>query len=155
MSAPKDNRYWTMREKHGRDKDYDSDTLWTKACEYFQWCDDNPWHKNDFVRGGESAGTIVKLETARPYTLTGFCAFASISLRTFENYSKVEDVPENQDFLRVCTHIREIIFTQKFEGAAVGAFNANLIARDLGLTDKQETKFSADINHTITGMEVK
>jgi hypothetical protein len=37
----------------------------------------------------------------------------------------------------------------------VGAFNANLMARDLGLTDKQETKFNGDINHVITGMEVK
>ena len=32
------------------------------------------------------------------------------------------------------------MFEQKFAGAAVGLFNANIIARDLGLTDKQEIK---------------
>ncbi len=39
------------------------------------------------------------------------------------------------DFLQVVSRIDEIIYTQKFEGAAVGAFNANIISRDLGLRD--------------------
>ena len=30
------------------------------------------------------------------------------------------------------------MFEQKFAGAAVGLFNANIIARDLGLADKQD-----------------
>jgi hypothetical protein len=30
------------------------------------------------------------------------------------------------------------MFTQKFEGATVGAFNANIIARDLGLKDQTD-----------------
>jgi len=29
-------------------------------------------------------------------------------------------------------------YTQKFEGAAANLFNANIIARDLGLKDKQQ-----------------
>ena len=34
--------------------------------------------------------------------------------------------------------IEEIIYNQKFEGAAVGIFNSNIIARDLGLSDKKD-----------------
>ena len=30
------------------------------------------------------------------------------------------------------------MYSQKFEGAASGIFNANIIARDLGLSDKQD-----------------
>jgi hypothetical protein len=30
------------------------------------------------------------------------------------------------------------MFTQKFSGAAVGIFNANIISRDLGLIDKKQ-----------------
>ena len=43
----------------------------------------------------------------------------------------------------------ETIETQQFEGACVGAFNANIIARKLGLADKQE------VDHTNAGKEFK
>jgi hypothetical protein len=38
----------------------------------------------------------------------------------------------------VIARIDSIIYNQKFEGAAVGAFHHSIIARDLGLTDKVE-----------------
>ena len=42
------------------------------------------------------------------------------------------------------------MFEQKFAGAAVGLFNADIIARDLGLTDKQEIKMD---NAQVTTLE--
>jgi hypothetical protein len=42
------------------------------------------------------------------------------------------------DFIHICTYAEEVIYTHKFEGAAVGAFNANIMARDLGLSEKAE-----------------
>jgi hypothetical protein len=36
------------------------------------------------------------------------------------------------------------MFAQKFEGAAVGAFNSNIIARDLGLIDRTELKVTEE-----------
>lgn len=37
------NQFWKRRSKHGRDKLFKTpDVLWEAACEYFQWCDDNP-----------------------------------------------------------------------------------------------------------------
>ena len=33
-----------LRSKHGRDKLFATpELLWDAACEYFQWCDENPW----------------------------------------------------------------------------------------------------------------
>lgn len=48
--------------------------------------------------------------------------------------------------MQVTTRIDEIIYKQKFEGAAVGAFNANIIARDLGLADKKDVDIKTKDN---------
>ena len=33
-----------VKDKHGRDKLFSTpELLWEAACEYFQWCDENPW----------------------------------------------------------------------------------------------------------------
>ncbi|SFE41875.1 hypothetical protein SAMN04488523_10749 [Sulfitobacter brevis] len=34
--------------------------------------------------------------------------------------------------------VDDVIYTSKFEGAAAGLLNSNLISRELGLTDRQE-----------------
>lgn len=132
MAAPKGNRYWEKRDKAGRELKYTPDELWAKALEYFKWADNNPWKRNEPIKSGELAGKTMPVEIQRPYTLIAFCSFALISKPTFNQYE------EKQDFLSVCGHIREVINNQKFEGAAVGAFNAAIIARDLGLVDKQD-----------------
>lgn len=132
MPAKKGNRYWEKREKAGRETKYTPDSLWAKACEYFRWADDTPWMKNEALKGGDRAGEIIQIPTQRPYTMDRLCSFAEIHTTTFSEYEAKED------FSKVCGHIREIIRSQKFEGAAVGAFNAAIIARDLGLVDKQD-----------------
>lgn len=135
MAAPEGNQFWRLRTKHGRDKDYETpEVLWEEIAGYFQWCDDNPWQKNEAIKSGDQVGKIISIPTARPYTLSGLCIYLGISQLTWKNYCKRED------FVGVTTHAEEVIRTQKFEGAAVGAFNANIIARDLGLSEKQEVR---------------
>jgi len=56
-----------------------------------------------------------------------------------ETFRRPQYIRENkEDFLTVITRIEEIIYEQKFTGSASGFFNANIIARDLGLADKKE-----------------
>lgn len=132
MAAPKKNAFWKLRSKHGRDKLFASpDLLWKAACDYFNWCDKNPWLKKDWV--GKDAIEVDK-PTARPYTITGLCLYLDCGKNYWEQFKKAE----HEGFSGVITRIEEIIYTQKFEGAVVGAFNASIIARDLGLADKQE-----------------
>ena len=45
---------------------------------------------------------------------------------------------DSKGYLEVTTRIRQIVYNQKFEGAASGFLNPNIIARDLGMVDKQE-----------------
>ena len=139
MGAPKGNKFWQLRSKHGRDKLFATpDLLWEAACEYFEWCEENPWYRKEAVKSGELAGTIISVPTERPYTLQGLCRYLNCSTEYLKHF-EANNI-DSEDFMPIITRIREAIYQQKFEGASVGAFNANIIARDLGLADKQDVK---------------
>jgi hypothetical protein len=137
MAAPANNQFWKNRSVHGRDMLFEShELLWKTACEYFNWCDGHPWWRNEPIKSGDRAGQIMKVAISRPYTLAGLCIYLKASRNYWKEFRKNKNLSE--DFLAVIDNIEEIIYTQKFEGAAVGAFNANIISRDLGLADKSE-----------------
>ncbi len=137
MAAPRGNQFWKLRSKHGRGRLFSTpELLWEAACEYFDWCDKHPWEKVDF-KGKELQE--VKIPTARPYTITGLCLYMDCSKNFLDQFeSRLTDNEQDKDFSGIITRIRETIYTQKFEGAAVGAYNASIIARDLGLVDKRD-----------------
>ena len=140
MAAPKGNQFWKLQSKYGRDKLYSSpELLWDAACEYFQWCDDNPWVKIETTTKGTDKEGNPKEEsktipTARPYTIEGFCLYCGSSRDWWNKFRQAK----HKAFLGVVARIDQTIYRQKFEGAAVGAFNASIIARDLGLSEKTE-----------------
>lgn len=134
MAAPKGNQFWMLAKNAGRPLEYTPEEFLNVAFEYFQWATENPWYKKEAIKGGDLAGKIVDVPIDRPFTIHGLCIFAGIVIQTFENYAKREE------FMEIVTRIRGIIYNQKFEGAAVGAYNSNIIARDLGLADKKEVE---------------
>lgn len=138
------NQFWKLRSKHGRDKLFaTSGLLWDAACEYFQWCDDNPWIKTE-TKERSSGKDVATTPTARPYTMSGLCLYLDCNLRYFALFRA--GLPEDEtDFNTIITRIEQTIYTQKFEGAAVGAFNASIIARDLGLKDASTSEIKATI----------
>lgn len=139
MGAPKGNQFWKLRSKHGRDKLFETPKLmWEAAAEYFEWVDSHKWEKIETTI--KPHGTETKtIPTERPYTISGLCLYLNCNVQYFNDFEK--SLPKDEkDFSSVITRIREIIYTQKFEGAAVGAFNSNIIARDLGLVEKKETE---------------
>jgi len=130
MAAPKGNQFWKARTKHGRDRLFaDHHALWDACCEYFQWVEDNPlWESKLFsYQGGITEGTMPKM---RAMTLSGLCLFLDINRGTWNEWRNVDD------FSEVVSRAEEVIYSQKFSGAAADLLNANIIARDLGLTDK-------------------
>lgn len=150
MPAPANNQFWKLRSKHGREKLFTTpDLLWTAACEYFQWCDEHPWKKVEQLKQAPKPvrfkngkvkfpDQIVHLPTQRPYTITGLCLFLDASKNFWDKFRKACVKNESEDFLGIIARVEDIIYTQKFEGAAVGAFNANIIARDLGLRENND-----------------
>lgn len=137
MAAPKGNEFWKLRSKHGRDKLFSTpELLWEAACEYFEWIEDNPLIEIDFK--GKDAERV-ELPHIRPFTIQGLCSYLGVNtlyFRDFKEGLKNKEDELSKDFSLIVTHIEETIYRQKFEGAACGFYNANIIARDLGLQDK-------------------
>lgn len=132
-AAPAKNQFWKQRTKHGRDKLFESpEQLWIAACEYFTWCDNNPLLTTEFHGRNAKKCIVPKM---RAYTWTGLEFFLDVT--SFRDYKTNEAY---KDFSQIITRIENIIYTQKFEGAAAGLFNANIISRDLGLADKKEVE---------------
>lgn len=133
MAAPKNNRFWELRAKHGRDILFATpELLWESAVEYFDWCINNPLIEIDFK--GKDADRV-EIPKMRPFTLHGLCLYLDCGTSYFRNFT-----PPNEDFKAVITRIEETIYSQKFDGAAAGFLNPNIIARDLGLSEKIEQK---------------
>lgn len=133
------NEWWKLRSKHGKDKLFASPKLLLEAAEeYFVYCDTHPDYevKPMVYKGGIK---MVKVPKKQPYTLMGLCLYlgcATSYFRTFKNEQK--DKPDSKDYLSVVAHIEQAIYKQQYDGAASGFFNANIIARALGLAEKVE-----------------
>lgn len=134
--APKGNQFWKARSKHGRDKLFaSSELLWEACCEYFQWVDDNPLWEDKVA---QYQGGVVDMPVAkmRAMTIGGLCIFLDIDRSTWTAWKG------DKDFSAVVKRAEEVIYEQKFTGAAADLLNSNIIARELGLADK------SDIAHT-------
>lgn len=111
--------------------------LWDFAMDYFTEVDENPFCVAETVKSGESAGCVIYTPVQRPYTMKGLKAFlfAAGYARNFDAiyYNRDNSFPE---FTGVASQIHDLIYNQKFEGAAVDVFNASIISRDLGLVDR-------------------
>lgn len=136
-----DNQWWKLRATHGRAAIFKTpEAMMEAAIEYFEKTNQRKWFKTDF-RGKDAKKVQIPTET--PYTISGLCIFWGVNvqyLTDFENAIKEKPKKSKKDnnFSLVITTIREIIWTQKFEGASVGAFNSNIISMELGMKAKME-----------------
>lgn len=132
MAFEPGNQLWRTRSSHGRNPLFsDPEALWNACCEYFQWVEANPLKEAQaFAYQGEVK--LQELPKMRAMSLGALCVFLDIARSTWNAYR------ENPDFSEVTARVEEITRSQKFEGASAGLLNANIIARDLGLTDKSE-----------------
>lgn len=133
MAPPKGNQFWKVRSSHGRKPIFaNPDDLWNACVEYFDWVGKNPLYESQaFAYQGDVQ--IKEIPKMRAMTLAGLCIFLDIARSTWDEYRTKDD-----GFSEVSTRVDEIIRSQKFEGAAAGLLNASIIARDLGLADKNE-----------------
>lgn len=107
--------------------------LLEEACRYFQWMDTHPLKEQVLFhyKGQVIPSTANKM---RPYTLKGLATFLGVTEGTFRLWKN----GSNEELAEVMEFIDQIIFTQKFEGAAANLLNGNIISRDLGLAEKRE-----------------
>ena len=145
MPAPKGNQFWKARSSHGRRPIFDCpEKLWGACEQYFQWVVDNPLQEEKvFVFQGQI--TRANVAKMRAMTISGLCIFLGIDETTWRGYHK------HKDFSLIAREAERVIRDQKFTGAAAELLNANIIARDLGLADKQDHQ-STDSSMTPKGI---
>lgn len=148
----KGNQFWKARATHGRGKIFSSpEVLWAACVEYFEWVEQNPlWeHKVFSFQGGITETSVPKM---RAMTINGLCLFLDITDETWRNYGTKE---EYSDFFGVVRQAEKTIYEQKFTGAAADMLNANIIARDLGLSDRQRLEHTGKNDGPIEVVHMK
>ena len=130
MPAPIGNQFWRKRSKHGRDAIIQSPEVLAKAAdEYFQWCEDHP-----LITTKNFNGNVIQDHLPRVFTKEGIAIFCGVC--DWKVIKRLEK--DHEDFVPIISHIENVIYNQKYTMATVNVFNSNIIARDLGLKDRQD-----------------
>lgn len=108
------------------------------VVEYFKWVDDHPLLEEQVF---QNKGAIIRADKAkmRPYTKKGLATFLGIPEGRLGSYKK-----RGEEWAEAVEMIEQVIYTQKFEGAAAGLLNSSIISRDLGLAEKQEVQTTVE-----------
>lgn len=120
--------------------------LWDAFEEYKEWAALHPWNKLEAIKTGDLAGQLVELPTERPLTEWGFAVFCKMSRVGLIEYCK------RKEFSDIYTRIKDEMSEQRISGGVAGAYNANLVARIDGITEKSEIE---QTNHFPDGIEIK
>lgn len=149
MPAPKGNQFWKNADPDcfGRPRIFPKpEDLWEEAKKYFDECDNSPLetHETTVTSDKEIYKTV---QHRIPYTWEGL--YVSLGVCHLDRYK------EKEDFAGIITHIGNIIRNQKYSGAAAGIFNANIIARDLGLVNKTEESGSKEVKINLSKEALK
>ena len=101
--------------------------MWEAALEYFEWNHNNPLEKAVVYQGEVSSKPEPVM---RAMTVKGLCIFWDVNADYLTDFvdNLNMDTEEGKDFSRIVKKIRQIIDTQKFEGASAGLLNPNIIA---------------------------
>ncbi len=127
------NNIWTLRKSHGRTPIFETpDELWKACCEYFDWVVKHPlFEERAFAYQAEVV--LADVTKIRAMTIAGLCNFLGITQETWNDWRK-----RRSDLSEIISQVEAVIWQQKFEGAAAGLLNANIISRELGLAEKRE-----------------
>ena len=130
------NQFWMRRAKHGRDALFtDPLKLLQTAQDYLSSVEESPMYRAEW-----KGGSLVNIPVKRVASLVGFCEFMDVPLSWWRQFKDSLTFKNNKDFSTVMEKIENKFYRQKFEGAASGFFNANIIARDLGLVDHTDVR---------------
>lgn len=139
MPAPKGNQFWKLVKTPGREPLYtEPQKLWDDCMEYVQWCEDNPLEEEKVFH---NAGKITKAKLCKMRAMTqeGLCLYLGMTRETWTQYGRKEG------FSDIVQSVNNLLYAEKFSGAAADLLNANIISRELGLKDRQQIEMKEDI----------
>lgn len=147
------NQFWKLRSVHGRTAIFGGDgtTLRLEACLFFDWCDRNPWKRDELVKFQGMADNYTT-DLGRPYTMDGLTVYLNVAgsyFRTAKDrlIEKIEAKRNTEDevlLLETIEWIEAVVRTQQYEGAMLGVFNPNFTARMNGMADNVNQHTTSD-----------
>lgn len=143
MPAPKGNQFWKLADPNslGRERIFKTPLdLYNKFVEFCEYCLENPLKYEKAT--GTAANPVAYISAPTPFTWQHFYSFCGIE--------SIDRYREKKEFVGIITHISNTFFAQKYGYAAIGVYNSNLIARELGISEKQENKIISDTPLVIT-----
>lgn len=141
------NAAWKARSSHGRNPIFETpEQLWDACYQYFEWIETNPEMIPEPVKHQGSA-ILLPVPQRRNMSEGGLATFIGVGISTWKEYKS------KPDFSAVITEVVNIIHTHKMDGALTGEFNSNIVARELGLADRQENNHSGSVSGGVTHIE--
>ena len=128
MSIHQFLKYLGSPRKYFTPQDFLADVI-----RYFEWVDENPLQE-ELVFHTRGLITRSQADKMRPYTKQGLATFLGIPVSRLESYKNRQE----EGWAEAVEMIEQVIYEQKFSGAAAGLLNASIISRDLGLAEKTE-----------------
>jgi len=122
--------YWERGGSGAPRKFETPEELWEAAVEYFTWATENPLPSAKTVTSG-GVSHLANVPKLRAFTIRGMALHMGIQNATWVEWRTSR--PDLSEIMGLC---EDIVYSQKFEGAASGLLSTNIIARDLGLVDK-------------------
>ena len=141
------NELWKLRKQPGKRKFETTQQLFEALCDYFQWVEDNPIQE-EIIGWYQGEATHEIVTHPRAMTCAGACLHMGIAQCTWQEWRT-----QRPEYAEVMDWAYDVMFEQKFTHAAAGQMNATIIARDLGLVDKQERSGSMTV--TLNGDDAK
>lgn len=118
--------------------------------EYKDYCKKNPKYENIL---SHKTGEIHKVPREVSYTWSGF----EVWLFNKKVVARLDDYRFNKEnryseYAYILDIINKEIYNDKINGAVAGIFNQNIIARDLGLVDKQQVDQNTKVKNPYEGL---
>lgn len=111
--------------------------MWEYFTQFVEHEKSNPMYKKEYVgKDGNEVDTALQV----PITFEGFECWLwdkGVIQAGLGDYASNKD-NRYDEYATIITRIRQNCFSQNFKGAAVGLFNANIIAKKLGLKEQVE-----------------
>ena len=122
-----------LQTRTGPKKYFTPQDFLADAVRYFEWVDENPLQE-ELVFHARGLITRSQVDKMRPYTKQGLATFLGIPVSRLDSYKSRQE----EGWAEAVEMIEQVIYEQKFSGAAAGLLNASIISRDLGLAEKTE-----------------
>ena len=151
------NQLYKFRLKDGKYKKYTIDEWLNKVIEYFEYMSTSVWLKNEAIKSGDMAGQCMQVKASTPLTRDSLAVFAGIHKTTIDNYASNKEGYEG--YFDITNHALDIIDMNLKDGALLGFYNANLVARLQGIKDQTENinkNENTNVNYDhLTAEEIK